>query len=72
MTKERIKELGTAHDIARRVNLARHDNHPLRATIKRAQAAIYERGKGVKSTAVEDLLGENSYVPTIVSHSWVL
>ncbi|KAK7682685.1 hypothetical protein QCA50_014068 [Cerrena zonata] len=69
MTKERIKELGTAHDIARCVNLARHDNHPLRATIKRARAAIYERGKGVKSTAVEDLLGENSYVPTINAFS---
>lgn len=65
--KERIKDLGTANDVARRVNLARHDSHPLRSTIKRARAAIYERGKGVKSTAVEDVLGPNSYVPTIVS-----
>ncbi|KAK7679639.1 hypothetical protein QCA50_017351 [Cerrena zonata] len=29
-----------------------------------ARAAIYERGKGVKSTAVEDILSPLSYVPT--------
>lgn len=34
--------------------------------IRIARTAIYEKGKGVKSAAVEDLLGPQSYVPTTV------
>ena len=33
-----------------------------------ARDAIYLQGKGIKSTAVEDILGPLSYVPTLVNH----
>lgn len=58
--------MGTIPDMTRRMNHKRKNGTPLQYKIKKARAAIYERGKGVKSTAVEDLLSPQSYVPTLV------
>lgn len=52
--------------MARCQKLARISDHVLDHKVKRAWAAIYERGKGVKSTAVEDQFASESYLPTTV------
>ncbi len=49
-------------------HLKRVDNHAHRTDIKRALKFVYEDGKGVKSSAVERLLGEKSLVPVSVSY----
>lgn len=67
LPRERICEIGTIHDQTRRTKLQRADDHPRRCAIDAARAAIYERGKGVKSTAVENRLAASSYVPTKVN-----
>ena len=60
--RSQIPDLGTRNDMARRQNLARISDHVLDSKVKRARTAIYERGKGVKSTAVEDQLASDSYI----------
>ncbi|KAK7689700.1 hypothetical protein QCA50_007495 [Cerrena zonata] len=62
--KAQILQVGTIPDTTLRTNHKRINCHPLRHKVKLARAAIYERGKGVKSTAVEDILSPLSYVPT--------
>lgn len=52
--------------------MQRRNDHPLAQRIRITRSSIYEKGKGVKSTAVEDLLGPHSYVPTTVCHSHVV
>ncbi|KAK7685095.1 hypothetical protein QCA50_011932 [Cerrena zonata] len=64
VTKDRIKDIGTANDFARRVNLQRESDTTFLNNVKRARTAIYERGKGIKSAAVEAILAPRSYVPT--------
>ena len=54
-------------DTKRRQTLARKDTHWIGDTIARARSFIYEKGYGVTSKAVEDLLKPESLVPTEVS-----
>ena len=64
--KANVPELGTKYDDSRRSKFARIDDHSLQSTIKSARKAIYEGGRGVKSTAVEKMLQKESLVPTQV------
>ena len=65
--KDQIPQVGTIPDDVRRTNHRRANGPSLKMRISVSRAAIYERGKGIKSTAVEDLLSPLSYVPTLVS-----
>ena len=67
LPKVRIQDIGTAHDFARRRNLARVYGDPLRYSLNQSRKAIYEKGLSVKSSVVEGILGGQSYVPTKVS-----
>lgn len=58
--------MGTKYDTGRREKLAREDDNSFRSKIRSARRAIYELGKGVKSTAVENILANESLVPTSV------
>ncbi|KAI0073432.1 hypothetical protein K474DRAFT_1603363 [Panus rudis PR-1116 ss-1] len=61
---EQILEMGMKRDDTRREKQARQDDHTFRWDANRAHEHIYENGRGVKSTVVENLLGKKSYVPT--------
>ena len=62
-----VHNLGTSKDARERDALARIDDNVRQNKIKSARAHIYESGLGVTSTAVEDLLKDQSLVPTSVS-----
>lgn len=53
-------------DIAQRESLARVDDEEHRDDVTRAREFIYENDYAVNSVAVENLLSEDSYVPTAV------
>ncbi|KAI0070884.1 hypothetical protein K474DRAFT_1687288 [Panus rudis PR-1116 ss-1] len=61
---DQILEMGMKRDDTRREKQARQDDHTFRWDANRAHEHIYENGRGVKSTVVENLLGKKSYVPT--------
>ena len=65
----RVHNLGTAKDARERETLARVDDNVRQSKIKSACAHIYKSGLGVTSAAVEDLLKDQSLVPTSVSCS---
>ena len=65
----RVHNLGTAKDARERETLARVDDNVRQSKIKSARTHIYESGLGVMSAAVEDLLKDQSLVPTSVSCS---
>ncbi|KAK7689513.1 hypothetical protein QCA50_007305 [Cerrena zonata] len=65
LPKARISDIGMHYDFSRRVNLQRSSGAAQIRKVTVARAAIYEWGKGLKSTAVENLLGAESYVPTV-------
>jgi len=67
-----IPELGTANDMDIRKNFKREDTTKKSVLIRKARALIYNKGKSVKSNAVESLLKETSLVPTKVSWSYPL
>ncbi|KAF8074854.1 hypothetical protein FPV67DRAFT_601603 [Lyophyllum atratum] len=67
--KERIPEMGTKFDAARRQTLARSADLWFRQKIERARDAIYRLGFVVKSVVVERLLDEQSLVPTVNAFS---
>lgn len=54
-------------DNARREKNARVDTEVLQYTVQGARKVIYEQGRGVKSTAVENMLQRESLVPTKAS-----
>lgn len=57
--------MGTPTDMRTR-RRRRIDNEKRRGKVKLARRFIYEQGKPVTGQAVEDLLKEESYVPTMV------
>ena len=64
--KSKIPEVGTANDDRRREKSRRVDNSTRNWNVSLAREYIYERGFGVRSAAVERLLAEESYTPTMV------
>jgi hypothetical protein len=58
--------MGMSLDMSQRVSLSRVDNIPRRSRIAAARNAIYAENLGINSTAVENLLGKDSLVPTAV------
>lgn len=69
MPLARVDNLGTALDRQERTTLARVDNQTHRDRVAKARNLIYDKNYAVKSKAVEDLLDEDSSVPTAVSIS---
>jgi hypothetical protein len=54
-------------DMQQRETLRRTDDEVHRSTISKAREYIYEKNYAVNSPVVEDLLKEESLVPTVVS-----
>lgn len=63
---DRVANMGMRRDMAQRRTLARIDDVKRRDRIETAREKIYEKGYVVDSRAVEDLLQEDSLVPTAV------
>ncbi|KAF9565462.1 hypothetical protein CPC08DRAFT_629854 [Agrocybe pediades] len=61
--KRFISGLGTKADYQRRSH-TREDTHQRQSRVETSHEWIFHHGRGVKSTAVEDLLKERSEVPT--------
>jgi hypothetical protein len=64
--------MGMRCDMAQCMSLARVDNLEWRRRIKVAQEIIYLKNYGTNSKAVEDLLRQDSLVPTAVSVYFLL
>ncbi len=64
--KSRASDIGTKRNANAIVNLARVDNDAHRHDVHRARDLIYLEGYGVKSAAVDRLLGSRSLVPAKV------
>jgi hypothetical protein len=63
---DRVANMGMRGDMAQRRTLARIDDVKRRNRVETAREKIYEKGYVVDSTVVEDLLQEDSLVPTAV------
>ena len=63
---DRVAKMGMRQDMTQRRTLARVDDVKRRNHVERAREKIYEMGYVVDSTVVEDLLQEDSLVPTAV------
>jgi len=59
--------MGKPQDMVQRRTLARIDDIRRRTRVKAAQQSIYEKNNVINSRAVEDLMQEESLVPTSVS-----
>jgi hypothetical protein len=59
--------MGMRRDMAQRMSLARVDNLERRRRIKAAREIIYLKNYRTDSKAVEDLLQQDSLVPTAAS-----
>ena len=74
--KKQISEVGMKRDDAHRVHEARVDDDHYQHRVESAWRYIFQQGKGVKSTAVEDILSQDSYVPITASNTlqnyWIL
>jgi hypothetical protein len=64
--------MGMRRDMAHRMSLARVDNLERRGRIKAAREIIYVKGYKIDSKAVEDLLRQDSLVPTAASVYFLL
>jgi hypothetical protein len=64
--------MGMYRDMAQCMSLARVDNLERRRRIKVAQEIIYLKNYGTDSKAVEDLLRQDSLVPTAASVYFLL
>ncbi|KAI0362804.1 hypothetical protein OH77DRAFT_89642 [Trametes cingulata] len=69
VAKDAISAVGTARDMTTRVRKARIDDDDRRFKVNLARSFIYEKGKGIGSVAVENLLKPQSLVPTINAFS---
>jgi hypothetical protein len=63
---DRVHNLGMIRDMSQRKTLARVDDNYRRNKIAAARRIIYEKNYQVNSTAVENLLREESWVPNVV------
>ena len=64
---DRVPNMGMRRDMAQRMSLARVDNPERRSRIKAAREIIYVKDYKTDSKVVEDLLRQDSLVPTAVS-----
>jgi hypothetical protein len=64
--------MGMHRDMVQCMSLARVDNLEWRRRIKVAQEIIYLKNYGTDSKAVEDLLRQDSLVPTVASVYFLL
>jgi hypothetical protein len=63
---------GMARDTAQRTAIVRVDNHTRQNKVYAARRLIYEKQYGVNSAAIQDLLKDESLVPTSVRVSLLL
>ncbi|KAJ3716383.1 hypothetical protein C8R42DRAFT_697896 [Lentinula raphanica] len=64
--KEDISKLGTKRDMKNRIKKLRRDGLQLQARVDKARKLIFEKGFGVESTAVKNLLDSESLTPVKV------
>jgi hypothetical protein len=69
---DRAANMGMQRDMTQRKNLARIDDANRRDRVKVAREHIYEKSNGINSKGVQNLLQENSLVPTTVYISLLL
>jgi hypothetical protein len=72
MPLDRVPNMGMHRDMAQRMALARVDDVKRRSRIKAAREAIYVNNYTIDSKVVENLLREDSLVPTAVCVSFLL
>jgi hypothetical protein len=63
---DRVPNMGMRRDMAQRMSLARVDDTRRRSRVKAAREVIYAKNCTIDSKAVENLLREDSLVPTVV------
>ncbi len=66
--KDKIPDVGKIYDDRRRDTASRVDSTARQFDIDSTRSSIYEKGDGVKSKAVENVLRDKSYVPTTVCY----
>lgn len=66
VAKENIPRLGTESDRLARSELARKDDEERREKVLDARALIYEDGYVVNAQKVDEILKDESLVPTVV------
>ena len=64
---DRVPNMGLRRDMVQRLSLARTDDVKRRSRVDAAREAVYGKNHTVDSAAVENLLKEDSLVPTAVS-----
>ena len=64
---DRVHNMGMPRDMTQRRSLARVDDIQRRSRVKAAHEAIYVKNSGIDTVAVENLLKEESLVPSAVS-----
>jgi len=70
--KNHVHNLGTRSDIRQRKTLLREDNIHRHTSVAAARRVIYEKHYQVDSTAVNNILKKESWVPALVRHNLVL
>jgi hypothetical protein len=65
--KSRVEKMGMKRDMEERTSLARFDNNHRKWMVATARSIIYEKNYAVNREAVENILKEQSLVPTSVS-----
>ena len=65
--RDKIREFATPEDMEIRRSQTRRDDEDRQKKVKKACSFIYEKGYVVNSSHVEDLLKEESLVPTKAS-----
>jgi hypothetical protein len=68
----RFRNLGMKLDTKQRMSHARVDNDRQKQKIASARNIIYEKGYAVDSQTVDDILKDESWVPTFVSSNVVI
>lgn len=69
VVKKRALELGMKRNNRDVVSKAREVSNALRSHVPKARKSILDKGRGVKSDIVEELLGEESLMPVEVCWS---
>lgn len=70
VNKSALHLLGTAGDMLSRTRKLRTDDLMRRAKIASARTIIYEKDYSISNQNVEELLKEQSYIPTEVMMLW--
>ena len=67
VAKKNIPEMGTRSDFKQREETSRVDDKTRRKKVERARAFIFQKGAGVNSSRVRNLLNGESLTPNRVS-----